>query len=287
MLEYYHILSTTKRNQLLLHHGHLRKQNRSQLDWEALAIVFAVDHFFKYLFARPFTLVTDNQPLVRIFHQNAQLPRMTSARLLRYAAFLSEFNCSVKFKNSTDNTNVDCLSRLPINLQPRTDSSINEEVHLLCEGSILWVSTQKLTFQSLQEETLKDKLLSKIIYDLRESNTTESEFTIHNNILFRGQRVVIPFTLQALVLQELHRTHIGISKMKQLARRYVYWKSIDKDIERLVRECVACANIKISPAKAPLHPWEEPDDNWQRIHIDYAGPFQGHHFLVIIDAKSK
>jgi len=168
--------------------------------------------------------------------------------------FLSGFNYSAKFNNSTDNTNVDCLFRLPINPQPCTDSSINEEVHLLCEGFILWVSTQKLTFQSLQEKTLKDELLSKIIYDLRESNTTESEFTIHNNILFRGQRVVIPFTLQALVLQELHRTHIGISKMKQLARRYVYWKSIDKDIERLVRECVACANIKTSPAKAPLHP---------------------------------
>jgi len=62
---------------------------------------------------------------------------------------------------------------------------------------------------------------------LRESNATESEFTIHNNILFREQRVLIPFTLQALVSQELHRTHIGISKMKQLARHYVYWKSID------------------------------------------------------------
>jgi len=122
------------------------EQNYSQLDREALAIVFAVDHFFKYLFARPFTLVTDNQPVVRIFHQNAQLPRMTSARLLRYAAFLSEFNYSVKFKNNTDNTNVDCLSRLPINPQSRTDSSINEEVHLFCEGSILWVSTRKLTF---------------------------------------------------------------------------------------------------------------------------------------------
>jgi len=64
--------------------------------------------------------------------------------------------------------------------------------------------------------------------------------------------VVIPFTLQTLVLQELHRTHIGISKMKQLACRYVYWKSIDKDIERLVRECVACANVKTSPVKALL-----------------------------------
>ncbi|XP_011883223.1 PREDICTED: uncharacterized protein K02A2.6-like, partial [Vollenhovia emeryi] len=75
--------------------------------------------------------------------------------------------------------------------------------------------------------------------------------------------------------------------MKQLARRYVYWKLIDKDIERLVRSCPACVNIKNSPVKAPLHPWEEPENNWQRIHVDYAGPFQGHYFLIIVDAKSK
>ena len=28
-------------------------------------------------------------------------------------------------------------------------------------------------------------------------------------------------------------------------------------------------------------------DNWQRLHIDYAGPYRGYHFLVIVDAKSK
>ncbi|XP_022806125.1 uncharacterized protein K02A2.6-like [Stylophora pistillata] len=33
------------------------------------------------------------------------------------------------------------------------------------------------------------------------------------------------------------------------------------------------------PAKAPLHPW-------QRIHIDYAGPFQNSMFLVVVDVHS-
>lgn len=263
------------------------EQNYSQLDREALAIVFAVDHFFQYLFARPFKLITDNQPLVRIFHQNAKLPRMTSARLQRYAAFLSGFNYEVIFKKGSENNNVDCLSRAPINPKPHTDTAINEEVHLLCEESISRISTLNLTFQSIREETIKDESLSKIMKELRENNASESEFTIDNDIVFRGQRIVIPLSLQASVLQELHRTHIGITKMKQLARRYVYWKLIDKDIERLVRACPACAMIKNNPIKAPLHPWNEPENNWQRIHIDYAGPYQGHYFLVIIDAKSK
>ena len=90
--------------------------------------------------------------------------------------------------------------------------------------------------------------------------------------------MVIPKTLQSLVLQEFHRTHIGASKMKQLARRYVYWKGIDADIELLVRSCEACVSHKNSPVKAPLHPWDVPEKNWQHIHIDYAGPYQGYYF---------
>ena len=39
--------------------------------------------------------------------------------------------------------------------------------------------------------------------------------------------------------------------------------------------------------KAPLHPWEWATARWQRIHIDYAGPFQNSMFLVVVHAHSK
>ncbi|KAJ8898513.1 hypothetical protein PR048_003873 [Dryococelus australis] len=57
------------------------EQNYSQLDREALAIVFTVDHFFQYLFGRHFKLVTDNQPLTRIFNHWAALRKITACRL--------------------------------------------------------------------------------------------------------------------------------------------------------------------------------------------------------------
>jgi len=45
--------------------------------------------------------------------------------------------------------------------------------------------------------------------------------------------------------------------------------------------------VKQAPPSAPLHPWVWPTKPWQRIHIDYAGPFQGNMYLVVVDAHSK
>ena len=41
------------------------------------------------------------------------------------------------------------------------------------------------------------------------------------------------------------------------------------------------------PAAAPLHPWEATDKPWTRLHIDYAGPFLGKIFLILVDSYSK
>lgn len=126
-----------------------------------------------------------------------------------------------------------------------------------------------------------------MLQKLRNGDEHNEMYTINDNIIFKGQRVMIPKTLQNQILKELHHTHAGITKMKQLARRYCTWKGIDRDIERMVRECESCVQIQSKPAKAPLHHWEEPAGNWERIHIDYAGPFQNHHFLIVVDAKSR
>ena len=41
------------------------------------------------------------------------------------------------------------------------------------------------------------------------------------------------------------------------------------------------------PTKASLNPWKWPEEPWVRLHTDYAGPFMGHMYLIIIDAHSK
>ena len=98
---------------------------------------------------------------------------------------------------------------------------------------------------------------------------------------------LVPPAGRQAVLELLHKGHPGVSRMRSLARSYVWWPHIDKDINLVVKTCYECQQTRHSPPVAPLHPWEWPHHPWARVHIDYAGPVEGKMLLVVVDAHSK
>ena len=68
---------------------------------------------------------------------------------------------------------------------------------------------------------------------------------------------------------------------------YVWWPGLETNIEESVRLSDECQLNQSNLPLAPLNPWNWPTRPWARIHLDYAGPFQSHYFLVLIDAHSK
>ena len=57
--------------------------NYAQLEKEALALIFGVKKFHKYLYGRSFTLVTDQRPLVTILGPTQAVPLLAAARMQR------------------------------------------------------------------------------------------------------------------------------------------------------------------------------------------------------------
>ena len=62
---------------------------------------------------------------------------------------------------------------------------------------------------------------------------------------------------------------------------------MDSKIEQLVKHRATCQQSAKDPPVTPLHPWKWLQSPWVRVHADYAGPFLGKMYLVLIDAHSK
>ncbi|XP_032075671.1 uncharacterized protein K02A2.6-like, partial [Thamnophis elegans] len=115
----------------------------------------------------------------------------------------------------------------------------------------------------------------------------QAEISFHGGCLIWGDRVLIPTALRPLVLDLLHKDHPGIARMKALARSYVWWPLLDTEIAAHVGRCTTCQLSRPNPPAGPAREWEAPRGPWSRLHIDFAGPFHGQNFLVVVDAYSR
>ena len=67
----------------------------------------------------------------------------------------------------------------------------------------------------------------------------------------------------------------------------VLWLRLDQEIEDKVQACHKCQSNQPTPPVAPLHPWNWSSRPWARAHLDFAGPFMGHMYLIMVDSHSK
>ena len=163
------------------------------------------------------------------------------------------------------------------------------------------LNSSPITVSDIKSYTATDHILFKVVTlvsrgwknnigtgeDFTPYSRRYSELSIVDGCVLWGSRVITPPKLWERVLDEIHKSHLGIVKMKAIARSYVWWLKLDDDIEKKVSSCDVCQLSRNSPPPALLHTWEWPARPWSRLHIDYAGPYLGQMFLIIIDSHSK
>ena len=275
------------------------EQNYAQIQKEALGIVYGVRKFRQYLLGRKFKLYTDHKPLLTIFHPQKGIPEIAASRLQRWAVTLSAYDYEVHFQPSTNYGNADALSRLPLD---QDQDWVDDAEEIVCTVETQQLDELPVTDKEIRKATAQDPVLSQVFnYTLHGwpvySSAVDSkvrpffhkrmQLTIHNGCLLWGLRVVIPQKYRHKVIQLLHSGHPGMTRMKSLARLHVWWPDIDSAIETHAKSCTGCAIAGRDPVRVPLYQWELPLRPWQRVHIDYAGPFKGKMWLLLIDSFSK
>jgi len=267
------------------------ERNYSQIEKEALAIVFGVRKFHKYLYGRTFHLYTDHKPLVTILGPKTAVPTLAAARMQRWAVILQAYSYQVEYRPSTEHGNADALSRLPCNNSP-----LKEEAELYFFSGL---EELPVDAKDISRESRRDPVLARVLNytltgwpsyvsskELKPYFTRRHELTADQGCVLWGMRVIIPPSLRNRLLQELHEEHPGIVAMKSIARSYIWWPNLDAEIELMVKSCEVCQAVRKAPPSAPLYPWRWPTRMWQRVHIDFAEK-DGNYFLGLIDSHSK
>lgn len=269
------------------------ERNYSQIDKEALAIIFCLEKLHQFLYGRKFTLRTDHKPLVSIFGPKQGIPAMVASRLQRWAIKLSAYTYDIEYVSTKDN-GADGLSRLPV-MSRHMEQNLPEQTYLhFAENDLLLDSNDIKTY------TQKDPLLCRVLSYIRHGWPKESEIKNLQPYFNRrqelyeelgcvmwGHRVVVPQGCRERVLSTLHESHMGIVKTKAIARSYVWWPGIDEAVEGLCRQCGVCAAEADAPPRHSPCPWPWPSKPWSRVHLDFLGPLYGKMYLIMIDARTK
>ena len=272
------------------------EKNYSQLEKEGLAVVFGVKKYHAYLWGRQFLIESDHKPLSSLFGELKEIPPLASARIQRWALTLSAYRYSIRYKAGKTLCNADALSRLPRPVTTMYDKSPGDLVQLVHHLEATTVSANEIKVWTDRDPILSQVKkfllqgspeLQHLSDEFKPYQCRRDELSLLDGCVLWGTRVVVPPQGRQSVLRELHETHPGVSKMKSLARSYTWWPNMNKEIEEVVKSCQSCQANQHSPAPAQLHLWEWPDQPWNRLHIDFAGPVKGSMLLVVVDSYSK
>ena len=149
------------------------------------------------------------------------IPSLAAARLQRRAVLLSAYTYDIEFKPTT---NADSLSQLPLEHTPLGPDADTASVF-----NVMQLESLPVTAKQVQAATQGNPVLSKVLCCVKDAwpekvtdpllpfHRRRHELTVEGDCLIR---VVVQSKLQKAVMDELHRDHPVVNRMKMVARSY-------------------------------------------------------------------
>jgi transposase InsO family protein len=280
------------------HHSlteHEKKYNTT--DKELLAVVLSVKKFRVYLGKR-FCLITDHKAVRFLKTLNANDEK---GRRGRWIEFLQQFDMYLQYRKgaSYELSMADYLSRVTASGNVSTEKGTVGVVSVQTDGKDMiesWFDKDEL--KKAQE---KDGLVSRWIKEVKEGKAYNDimveRMVLDSKGLLRIKysggrrtrkkpwgvkevyRLVIPRAMVNKTLYLVHDSptggHMGFRRTFKRCRESFWWKEMAEDVKKYIAGCERCGKNKYvtHPNVAPLQMTDVPDHVFDKIQVDFLGPF--------------
>ena len=189
----------------------------ANIERELLAVLFSVEHFKHFVYARDVTIITDHKPLLAVFKKCIH---NMAPQLARMMLCLNDYNITMLYKAGKEMFLSDALSRLRTHdvnkgtTLPNIDVMIHEiDTHVSL--------SQMQNLQKITNEDPVSQLLKRYIADgwpstadecqesVRKYFSFRDELCIVDGLILKGQHIVIPEPHRPVSLAKLHTSHLG------------------------------------------------------------------------------
>ncbi len=264
----------------------LAECNYEIYDKKLLAIIRVFKHW------RPELKLTELLIKMFIDHQaltSLMKDKELSRHQMRWVQKLVDFNFKIMYRSGKQNIKVDALTR---QVDSVSRSSEDERVRyqwitILTSNWMKIADLEKNISESIYKQILKTNEIDENCTLLREAIARDEtqyediklrDCRVQNEILYRDDLLWVFFDehLQMKLIQEVHDQssidHFEILRTMKIIRRYYYWSSMRKTIDRYIRNCYICQRSKTSRNKFNelLHSLLILEQWWKNIVMNFV-----------------
>ena len=183
-----------------------------------LGVVFGLTRFHTYTYGRKITVHYDHKPLAAVLKRSVG---ENPIRLQRMLCRIMGYDLDFKYIKGKDLLIADALSRFCMTNHTRSQSE--EEIETIS----LVIQDQSVTrhLNEIAEETAMDKVSQSVIHHISENWSIskrrlpmdvlpfwscKDQLSFNDDILYRGDRIVVPATLRKSLTEKLHQAHMVV-----------------------------------------------------------------------------